>query len=87
MRTSNKQCRVQVNRRELFKANNLFAEEVGGAYVVYSYGHHFPIYVWKNGQWYGNSEKRSASTTRHQSQARPDGDVVWVPTQQLRNMI
>jgi len=44
-------------------------------YVVYSYGEHFPIYIYdsKRDEWYGNSDKYSRSTSKHQNQAYPSG--------------
>ena len=42
-------------------------------YVVYSYGSHFPMYVWDTAtqRWYGNKDKYSRSTSRHQSACQP----------------
>lgn len=42
-------------------------------FVVYSYGYHFPIYVYdeQSQEWYGNQDKYSRTTTRHQTLARP----------------
>jgi len=41
-------------------------------YVVYSYGTHFPIYVWDEHMgWLANTDKFSVTTSRHQNQAHP----------------
>ena len=81
MKTSNKACRSQVQQRNAFTASNIFAEYVtrnadGSTphtcrYVVYSYGKHFPMYIYEGGAWYANIDKYSPSTSRHQSQANP----------------
>ena len=81
MKTSNKACRAQVQNRNAFTANNIFAEYITTnadlsplttcRYVVYSYGKHFPMYIYEGGHWYANIDKYSPSTSRHQSQANP----------------
>lgn len=57
-------------------------------YAVYSYGSHFPIYFYdkETDQWYGNNEKYSSTTSRHQSYARPTAseDIKWVSNAALQ---
>jgi hypothetical protein len=74
MNIANKDARRCVENRVPFKGSHLFGEWQGKVYVVYSYGYHFPIYAYKSGQWYRNTDKYSVSTSRHQSQARPCTD-------------
>lgn len=81
MKTSNKNCRQEVANRNVFVANNIFSEYITTnadgtpvdpcRYVVYSYGKHFPMYIYEQGTWYANCDKYSPSTSRHQSQANP----------------
>lgn len=52
-------------------------------YVVYSYGLHFPMYIYDNAtqRWYGNESKYSVTTTRHQMLARrnlPTDGIQWM---------
>ena len=57
-------------------------------YVVYSYGTHFPMYIWDEvtQRWYGNRDKYSITTTRHQRYACPgysyhdDVPIQWLDT-------
>lgn len=62
-------------------------------YAVYSYGAHFPIYFWdkETNSWFGNSDKYSRSTTRHQTDAYPAGvpreEMTWVKTSDLNTII
>jgi hypothetical protein len=70
-RTSNKNCRSLVERKVGFKANNIFSEWKDGKYIVYSYGKHFPMFIFKNRKWYENSDKYSSSTSKQQTHARP----------------
>jgi hypothetical protein len=59
-------------------------------YVVYSYGEHFPMYVFdtETVSWFGNEDKYSPTTSKHQTLARPDtDDMTMLPTDELRQMI
>lgn len=59
-------------------------------YVVYSYGYHFPMYIHcrQANLWYGNSDRFSVSTSKHQSQARPSRNVdQWLTTKEMLDMI
>jgi len=94
-RTSNKGCGALVAKREPFQGSNLFAKntvEDDGltVYTVYSYGHHFPMYVYDKevDQWFGNKDKYSQSTTRQQSQAYPRGvtAIHYLSTEDLRTL-
>ena len=90
MRISNNQVRAFVQTQKEFKTNNqtMFGETVNGKYVVYSYGTHFPMYVYANGQWFGNSDKYSRTTSAHQSKSHPlVDDIQWMNTQQLKTFI
>ena len=81
MMVANSKCRPLVEAREPFQGSNLWGvwhdstltESNDTQYVVYSYGHHFPIYIYVEGYklWFGNTDKYSQSTMRHQSLARP----------------
>ena len=75
MKTSNKNARELVEKRETFKGSNTFSSihtrTKGNIYAVYSYGYHFPMYIFKAGKWYANSDKYSVSTSKHQTQLRP----------------
>jgi len=90
-RVANHSARPCVQNREAFQANNIFAEWRGdGAearYIVYSYGKHFPMYIWTDGKWYGNSDKYSRSTSKHQSQAHPHAqDIEWRDSTAMRTI-
>lgn len=88
MRVSNKSCRSWVQRREPFKANHLFAERANGFYVVYSYGHHWPLWAFDGQVWYENVDKYSSSTSRHKSQSRPTpGPTFKCGLGQMRDVI
>jgi hypothetical protein len=93
-RVNNKDMGRMVTWREPFKNNNdtCYGQWRGNLYIVWSYGPHFPIYVWDEEacRWYGNSGKYSSTTSRHQSNARPNplhGEIIWVETEQLLSVI
>ena len=67
------------NKKE-FIGSNLFAEWRTGKdgharYVVFSYGNHWPLYIWDTTteQWYGNFSRYGVTTSKHFGQARPAG--------------
>ena len=72
LRTSNSEGRQLVTNRIPFKGSNTHAEYVnsGKAYVVYSYDW-YPIFVYKDGQWFENGNRYSMSTAKQISQLRP----------------
>lgn len=61
-----------------------------GYYVVFSYGEHYPLYVFDRGQnlWYRNMDKYSATTSQHSGYAFPRGVTTTTQrtTSELRAM-
>ena len=94
MRIANRDSSYFVVRREIFKANHIFSENHGDNrfYVVYSYGHHFPLWVYdrEKSQWYENKDKYSVTTSKHKSQSRPQvfsKEFICLDTQTLKNFL
>ena len=55
-----------------FKGSNLYGETLPlGGFVVYSYGPHWPLYIYDGCTWYESASRITPSTSRHRSQARP----------------
>ena len=69
---ANKNASEFTTNKTEFVGSNTFGRWENGAYVVYSYGTHFPMYVYRGTQWYENSDKYSVSTSKQQNQCRPD---------------
>jgi hypothetical protein len=87
-RTSNNQARQLVETGQEFNGNNTYARYTSdNCYVVYSYGSHFPMYIRFDGIWYGNDDKYSVSTSRHQSQLRPSHVHKYVDTNEMQEII
>jgi hypothetical protein len=95
---ANKDARESVNNRHAFQGSNIFAEVIRNRtygcnedlYVVYSYGEHFPMYVYDytTREWYANSDKYSPTTSKHQSQCRPSFEIAReFNTEDLINLI
>lgn len=95
MRVSNNKARQYVEKLEEFQGSNTFGkwhswnEGERKLYVVYSYGHHFPMYIYDEEQnkWVGNKDRFSQSTTRHQSQLRPSSIGLWVDTEEMQSIV
>jgi hypothetical protein len=95
---SNKQARNYVERMEIFKTSNgtIWSDHnlVANTYTVYSYGEHFPMYVYdySTGEWYGNKDryymggKPSVTTSRHQSMTRPHNVAGWYDTATMQRI-
>ena len=91
-RVNNSEAGVYVNRKEEFTGSNLYGVtdlHVGNypnedkLYAVFSYGYHFPMYIfsYRHQQWFGNSDRYSPTTSKHQTQARPEADnITWLDT-------
>lgn len=62
-------------RRVKFIANSFYGQWEGDGtrewYVVYSYGGHWPMFVWDE-RWFEISERYSATTSRHQNACRAE---------------
>ena len=92
-RIANKDARDYVRRGEPFQGSNLFGEyddsDEGSntPYVVYSYGHHFPMFIYLGNSWYENSDKYSVSTSKQQSQARPTMETVKLNTMDMQKLL
>lgn len=90
VRSTLHECREHVMARKEFKGSNIWGEWHGDKrYIVYSYGYHFPMWVYESatGQWYGNKDKYSRSTSKHQTMSRPyipDGGMIWFDAYDMR---
>jgi hypothetical protein len=87
---SNHEAGISARRRETFTGGNLFGVRIGnGLYVSYSYGTHFPMYVYdyQAGKWIGNKDKYSRTTSRHQSLCRPYTVDHWLDTNDIKVVV
>lgn len=87
-----------VRYRDEFTGNNIYARwhssdadhlpERHRRYVVYSYGTHFPMYIYDEdtGMWFGNNDKYSVTTSKHQSACRPDRIDQWFDTGMMQKI-
>lgn len=74
-----------------FEGNSVFGKWINGGemYCVYSYGFHFPMYIYDPAikEWIGNSDKYSTTTSRHQSKCRPSDVKFWLDTKEMLHLI
>ena len=94
LKLRNSDVRRAVQERVEFKNTNgtLFGRwETPFLYVVYSYGEHFPLFLWEGdftgGAWAINTDKYSVTTSRHFSQAHPQCETVGSDTETLKKYI
>jgi len=99
-RIANKNCRSYVQKRHAFEGSNLYSHHrvVGSyprdsvMYTVYSYGHHFPLFIYAGGMWFENEDKYpmasrtgySMSTERQRSLAHPHTDTAKISADAMR---
>ena len=59
--------------RRPFADTNKWACHIGHFYVVYSYGSHWPMFIYDEIQrrWFENEDSRSVTTSKHRSQCHP----------------
>ncbi len=66
-------------------------EDSSELYVVCSYGVHYPMWVYDffTGQWFGNHDKYSRTTSKHKSQTQPcEGTRIrWYDTQTMVDLM
>jgi hypothetical protein len=88
-KTSNKNARFFVQKREAFKGSNTFGEWKGTVYTVYSYGYHFPLFAYDSiaKQWFSHGNKYSVSTSKHYTQLSPFAEFKKVSFEQLKEII
>jgi len=92
LKLSNSNVRRAVQNRVEFKNTNgtLFGKwETPFLYVVYSYGEHFPMFLY-DCAWYAwaiNTDKYSVTTSRHFTYANPECENVGSTTQELKEYI
>ena len=63
-----------IKAKEPFQVNTIFGENKGRLYVVYSYGYHFPMYVYDRDlcTWFYHNDTYSRTTSKHQNITRPE---------------
>ena len=89
IRIANRDARRYVETLTPFIGSNLYSEIIGDRYVVYSYGSHFPLFIYSHltSRWYANSNRYSVSTSKQRSQTVPfntDKPLVHLDTDQMQ---
>jgi len=92
-RVANKDARIRVQNRKEFEGSNTLAEwrsttysPRDSRYIVYSYGHHWPLFIWENGVWYENEDRASVSTSKHRTQLHPHAETRLLPAGAMREI-
>jgi hypothetical protein len=71
-----------------FKGSNTHSQYENRTDVVYSYNW-YPIFAFKDGQWFENDSRYSISTAKQMSQLRPreQGEILKVSLGKLKEII
>ena len=91
-RINGRKCRPFVQDRKAFQNSDgqLYAKwETPDLYVVYSYGDHWPLFMWagRTDTWYQNADKFSPTTSRHRTYAHPYEDTELVGCYRMKQII
>lgn len=97
MKIANRDARKFVQQQHPFQGNNIFAQfhtqnnEDGTNgpdmwYAVYSYGAHWPLFVWANGTWFENEDRHSVTTSKHRTQTHPHCPTVLLSTEWMKRL-
>lgn len=90
MKIANRDARRAVQNRRAFTASNLYgvtkhvSPELPEHYVVYSYGEHYPMFIYVDGQWFENEDNYSPTTSKHRTQAHPHEPTFPLSTQWMQ---
>ena len=92
IRTTNTKCRPFVQDRKAFQNSNgqLYAKwETPDLYVVYSYGEHWPLFMWagRTETWYQNEDKFSPTTSHHRTYAHPHEETELASCYNMKQII
>ena len=91
IRTTTHKCRQYVQTQTSFIAANIYAKPhpIHDLYVVYSYGEHFPLFIYDHNSdtWLENSDGYSRTTSQHRSKAHPHCDTVKINTEQMEQVL
>lgn len=87
-----RKVREMVQSKRVFEGNSVYgdwAAEKGALYVVYSYGTHWPLFIWSplEQRWFENSSRYSTTTSRHRSACHPHCDTIQRPLQWMKDLI
>lgn len=88
------ECVALARKKEPFEFNNVMGLarmnhiDKPPTYTVYSYGLHYPMYVYdyEACQWYGNADKSTQTTQRHKTRFEPYSVSQWVNTDTLKRI-
>lgn len=94
-KVANGKCREYVRNRKQFMGNNLFGVVCHNSvtnesmYVVFSYGGHFPLFIYHypTETWFENEDRYSVTTSKHRSQAHPLVPVKKASTNFMQSLI
>ena len=86
-RVANSNARKYVQQRKPFQGGNTYGACIEDRYVVYSYGAHWPMFVYDDGRWFANSDRYGRTTSKHRTQLHPLTDCTLLPLSGMRDLV
>jgi hypothetical protein len=94
MKIANRDARKYVQRLDPFQGSNIYAQmhqpnpgSPASWYVIYSYGAHWPLFVYADGVWYENEDRYSPTTSKHRGQVHPHQPTTLLPCEKLLQLV
>lgn len=87
MKITNKNASQYVAARKDFNGSHIFANRQNGMYAVFSYGLHWPMFIFDGTTWYENNEKYSVTTSKQHGQCHPHCETVKLTRAEMRAML
>lgn len=87
MTIANRNARQYVTAHKEFQGSHIFANTQNGMYAVFSYGTHWPMFVYDGAHWYENADKYSVTTSKQHGQCHPHCDTIKVSCDEMRAML
>jgi hypothetical protein len=68
---------------------SVYGEYVNDLYCVFSYGYHFPMFVYDKAinEWLGNMDRYSPTTSKQMGKCHPHDVSKWLSTDQLVQIV
>ena len=91
--TTVQDCRRYVQQRRNFATSNkqLYGYSIKRGdtvlYVVWSYGYHWPLFVYRDGVWFHNEDKYGPTTSKHHTKAHPHEDCHALSVTAIKRLV
>ena len=89
MKIANRDARKHTQQLKEFQGSNLYGATRARLYVVFSYGEHYPMFIYdpSTQTWYENTTRWSVTTSKHRMQSHPLTDTEKRSNEEMKDLI